>query len=121
MQHHQLRYWIWRTLSFSDAHVICFSRCCRAGFKADNNDLCFLPKELDTHCGVFTMPLLASGRLRDLGCATVFLMSCFFAEQVLTQLDLLRYRKETATYKNELYFLQNQLDEKVAITPLCVS
>ena len=50
-----------------------------------------------------------------------FLMSCFLAEQVLTQLDLLRYRKETATYKNELYFLQNQLDEKIAITPPCVS
>ena len=42
-----------------------------------------------------------------------FLMSCFLTEQVLTQLDLLRYRKETATYKNELYFLQNQLDEKM--------
>ena len=48
-------------------------------------------------------------------------MSCFLAEQVLTQLDLLRYRKETATYKNELYFLQNQLDEKIAIAPPCVS
>ena len=45
-------------------------------------------------------------------------MSCFLTEQVLTQLDLLRYRKEIATYKNELYFLQ--LDEKAAITPLCV-
>ena len=32
-----------------------------------------------------------------------FLMTCFFAEQVLTQLDLLRYWKETATYKNEVY------------------
>ena len=48
-------------------------------------------------------------------------MSCFLTEQVLTQLDLLRYRKETETYKNELYFLQNQLDEKVVITPPCVS
>ena len=50
-----------------------------------------------------------------------FLMSCSLAEQVLTQFDLLRQRKETATYKNELYFLQNQLDEKIAITLPCVS
>ena len=57
VQHHQLRYWIWRTFSLSDAHAVCFSRCCRAGFKADN-DVCFIPKELDTHCGVFTKPLL---------------------------------------------------------------
>ena len=50
-----------------------------------------------------------------------FLMSCFFAEQVLTQLDLLTYWKVTATYQNEDYFLPNQLDEKMAITPPCVS
>ena len=50
-----------------------------------------------------------------------FLMTCFFAEQVLTQLDLLRYWKETATDKNEVYyFLPNQLDEKMAIQPPCV-
>ena len=50
-----------------------------------------------------------------------FLISCSLAEQVLTHFDLLRQRKETATYKNELYFLQNQLDEKIAITRPCVS
>ena len=50
-----------------------------------------------------------------------FLMTCFFAEQVLTQLDLLTYWKETATCKNEVYyFLPNQLDEKMAIQPPCV-
>ena len=48
-------------------------------------------------------------------------MSCFFAEQVLTQLDLLTYWKETAAYKNEAYFLPNRLDEKMAIAPPCVS
>ena len=50
-----------------------------------------------------------------------FLMSCFFAVQVLTQLDLLRYWKEIATNKNEVYFLPNRLVEKMAITPPCVS
>ena len=71
-----------------------------------------------------SVTVLASGRLLDLGCATAFvpfLMSCFFAGQVLTQLDLLTYWKVTATYKNEVYFLPNQLDEKMAITPPCVS
>ena len=68
-----------------------------------------------------SVTVLASGRLRDLGCATAFLMSCLFAVQVRTQLDLLTYWKVTATYKNEVYFLPNQLDEKMAITPPCVS
>ena len=44
--------------------------------------------------------------------------SCLFAVQVRTQLDLLRYWKETATYKNEVYFLPNQLDEKGDYTSL---
>ena len=48
-------------------------------------------------------------------------MSCLFAVQERTQLDLLRYWKENAAYKNEVCFLPNRLDEKMAIAPPCVS
>merc|ERR1711934_342206 len=61
--------------------------------------------------------ILASGRLLNLGCATghpSFVMSCSFTNQVLAQLDLLKNWKETKVYKNEVYLLPKDLDEKVA-------
>merc|ERR1712019_100641 len=61
--------------------------------------------------------ILASGRLCNLGCATghpSFVMSCSFTNQVLAQLDILKNWKETKAYKNEVYLLPKELDEKVA-------
>jgi len=64
--------------------------------------------------------VLASGRLLNLGCATghpSFVMSCSFTNQTLAQLDLLRnWREENAAkkYKNDVYLLPKELDEKVA-------
>merc|ERR1712050_448873 len=61
--------------------------------------------------------VLASGRLLNLGCATghpSFVMSCSFTNQVLGQLDLLKNWKESKGYKNEVYLLPKELDEKVA-------
>merc|ERR1712088_139678 len=61
--------------------------------------------------------VLAAGRLMNLGCATghpSFVMSCSFTNQVLAQLDLLKNWKETKAYKNEVYLLPKNLDEKVA-------
>merc|ERR1712167_389190 len=61
--------------------------------------------------------VLASGRLLNLGCATghpSFVMSCSFTNQVLGQLDLLRNWKENKGYKNQVYLLPKELDEKVA-------
>jgi adenosylhomocysteinase len=61
--------------------------------------------------------LLAAGRLLNLGCATghpSFVMSCSFTNQVLAQLDLLKNWKETKAYKNDVYLLPKNLDEKVA-------
>jgi len=61
--------------------------------------------------------ILASGRLCNLGCATghpSFVMSCSFTNQVLAQLDLLKNWKETKAYKNNVYLLPKELDEKVA-------
>jgi len=61
--------------------------------------------------------ILASGRLCNLGCATghpSFVMSCSFTNQVLAQLDLLKNWKETKSYKNDVYLLPKELDEKVA-------
>merc|ERR1712100_458194 len=64
--------------------------------------------------------MLASGRLLNLGCATghpSFVMSCSFTNQVLAQLDLLRNWKEqdaSKKYKNDVYLLPKELDEKVA-------
>jgi adenosylhomocysteinase len=58
--------------------------------------------------------ILASGRLLNLGCATghpSFVMSCSFTNQVLAQLDLVKNGKN---YKNEVYLLPKDLDEKVA-------
>merc|ERR1739848_722050 len=61
--------------------------------------------------------ILAAGRLCNLGCATghpSFVMSCSFTNQVLAQLDLLKNWKETKAYKNDVYLLPKELDEKVA-------
>jgi len=61
--------------------------------------------------------VLASGRLLNLGCATghpSFVMSCSFTNQTLAQLDLLKNFKETKAYKNDVYLLPKELDEKVA-------
>merc|ERR1711939_309350 len=51
--------------------------------------------------------ILASGR-------PSFVMSCSFTNQVLGQLDLLKNWKENKGYKNEVYLLPKELDEKVA-------
>merc|ERR1712060_665772 len=61
--------------------------------------------------------VLASGRLLNLGCATghpSFVMSCSFTNQVLAQLDLVKNTKENKGYKNQVYLLPKDLDEKVA-------
>merc|ERR1712139_216223 len=61
--------------------------------------------------------ILASGRLCNLGCATghpSFVMSCSFTNQTLAQLDLLNNWKKTKAYKNDVYLLPKELDEKVA-------
>merc|ERR1711879_1125068 len=61
--------------------------------------------------------VLASGRLLNLGCATghpSFVMSCSFTNRVLGQLDLLKNWRETKAYKNDVYLLPKDLDEKVA-------
>merc|ERR1719222_1468320 len=68
----------------------------------------------ETGCGVI---VLSEGRLLNLGCATghpSFVMSCFFTNQVLGQLDLLKNWKENKGYKNDVYLLLKELDEKVA-------
>merc|ERR1712151_394373 len=43
-----------------------------------------------------------------------FIMSCSFTNQTLAQLDLLKNWKETKAYKNDVYLLPKELDEKVA-------
>merc|ERR1712107_521289 len=61
--------------------------------------------------------VLAAGRLLNLGCATghpSFVMSCSFTNQVLAQIDLLKNTKENKGYKNQVYLLPKDLDEKVA-------
>merc|ERR1712091_385558 len=61
--------------------------------------------------------VLASGRLLNLGCATghpSFVMSCSFTNQVLAQLDILKNWRENKGYKNDVYLLPKDLDEKVA-------
>jgi len=65
--------------------------------------------------------VLASGRLCNLGCATghpSFVMSCSFTNQVLAQLDLVRNWKGDKAYKNQVYLLPKNLDEKVAMLHL---
>merc|ERR1712241_272249 len=61
--------------------------------------------------------ILASGRLLNLGCATghpSFVMSCSFTNQVLAQLDILKNWQGDKAYKNDVYLLPKELDEKVA-------
>merc|ERR1712187_19809 len=61
--------------------------------------------------------VLAAGRLLNLGCATghpSFVMSCSFTNQVLAQLDLLKNWQGEKAYKNDVYLLPKELDEKVA-------
>merc|ERR1712076_96870 len=61
--------------------------------------------------------VLALGRLLNLGCATghpSFVMSCSFTNQTLAQLDLLNNWRNTKKYKNDVYNLPKELDEKVA-------
>merc|ERR1711912_33305 len=64
--------------------------------------------------------VLASGRLCNLGCATghpSFVMSCSFTNQALAQIDLNNNYKEAdaaSKYKNDVYLLPKNLDEKVA-------
>jgi len=58
--------------------------------------------------------VLAEGRLVNLGCATghpSFVMSNSFSNQTLAQLELWQNGKK---YKNQVYTLPKQLDEKVA-------
>jgi len=60
--------------------------------------------------------LLSQGRLVNLGNATghpSFVMSASFTNQVLAQIDLWQARGN-GKYKNEVYVLPKQLDEKVA-------
>jgi len=60
--------------------------------------------------------VLAAGRLLNLGCATghpSFVMSCSFTNQTLAQVALLKNIK-TKEYKNDVYLLPKELDEKVA-------
>merc|ERR1712166_1173530 len=60
--------------------------------------------------------VLASGRLLNLGCATghpSFVMSCSFTNQTLAQLDLLKNFIGAKAYKNDVYLLPKELDEKV--------
>merc|ERR1712087_1004553 len=72
-------------------------------------------------CDKYTFPdghgviVLAEGRLLNLSCATghpSFVMSCSFTNQVLAQLDLLKATEKG--YKNDVYLLPKELDEKVA-------
>ena len=60
--------------------------------------------------------LLSEGRLVNLGNATghpSFVMSASFTNQTLAQMELYTNRA-TGKYKNEVYVLPKQLDEKVA-------
>merc|ERR1712123_357121 len=61
--------------------------------------------------------ILAAGRLLNLGCATghpSFVMSCSFTNQALAQIDLHNDFTGKKTYKNDVYLLPKELDEKVA-------
>ena len=62
--------------------------------------------------------LLAEGRLVNLGCATghpSFVMSASFTNQTIAQIELWN---NSDNYKNEVYVLPKNLDEKVAILHL---
>jgi adenosylhomocysteinase len=65
--------------------------------------------------------VLAAGRLLNLGCATghpSFVMSCSFTNQALAQMDLNRNFTTDKAYKNQVYLLPKNLDEKVALLHL---
>lgn len=74
-----------------------------------------------TDCWIFPengtgIVILAEGRLMNLGCATghpSFVMSCFFTNQVIAQLELWK-EKATGKYEKKVYVLPKHLDEKVA-------
>ncbi|MBI3299250.1 MAG: adenosylhomocysteinase [Elusimicrobia bacterium] len=62
------------------------------------------------------LTVLAEGRLVNLGCANghpSFVMSNSFTNQVLAQMELWN-AKGTGKYKNKVYILPKELDEKVA-------
>jgi adenosylhomocysteinase len=62
------------------------------------------------------LTVLAEGRLVNLGCGTghpSFVMSASFTNQCLAQIELWQSRSKKK-YKNELYLLPKELDEKVA-------
>ncbi|KAL3506481.1 hypothetical protein ACH5RR_031863 [Cinchona calisaya] len=62
-----------------------------------------------------TMKLTCSGRLMNLGCATrhpSFVMSCFFTNQVIVQLELWK-EKIIGKYEKKVCVLPKRLDEKV--------
>merc|ERR1711953_385802 len=85
-----------------------------AGIKVDNIKPQVDRYEFPDGHGVI---VLAAGRLLNLGCATghpSFVMSCSFTNQTLAQLDLLNNWKKTKAYKNDVYLLPKELDEKVA-------
>merc|ERR1712014_36697 len=80
-------------------------------------------ENIKPQCDRFVFPdghgviVLASGRLCNLGCATghpSFVMSCSFTNQVLAQLDILKNCRQAQNYKNDVYLLPKELDEKVA-------
>ncbi|MFT7678508.1 MAG: adenosylhomocysteinase [Planctomycetota bacterium] len=59
--------------------------------------------------------MLAEGRLLNLGCATghpSFVMSASFTNQVMAQIEI--FQDNEGKYKNEVYVLPKELDEKVA-------
>merc|ERR1719160_972434 len=61
--------------------------------------------------------ILGMGRTVNLACATghpSFVMSCSFTNQTLAQLELAENAKRPAAYKNDVYLLPKELDEKVA-------
>ncbi len=86
------------------------------------NDKALKKIEIKPQVDQFTWPngkvitVLAEGRLVNLGCATghpSFVMSASFTNQTIAQIELWESR-EKGVYKNEVYILPKQLDEKVA-------
>merc|ERR1711966_598940 len=84
---------------------------------------------IEPQCDKFVFPdghgviVLAEGRLCNLGCATghpSFVMSNSFTNQTLAQLELRKAYNEAGKdkskmkYKNKVYLLPKELDEKVA-------
>ena len=66
------------------------------------------------------LTVLAKGRLVNLGCATghpSFVMSNSFTNQTIAQIELWTNRT-TGKYKNDVYVLPKELDEKVAMLHL---